>query len=155
MVCLSILPASSEQKEMMPFDLDEFIVDGENFFEDSAYQYQRSFADFHDSNDESVFFSQYSSDTSVIYAPDDTELIRKLIGHKGYNFINITERSDVDKIWHNQNNNTIEITGGEHKNRMFHYYIKGLKMKNRKLPENMYYFNKQPFFVPSHICENY
>ena len=165
MVQLTISQPSFDQtsNKSLPFDLDQFIVDGENFFEESSFQYSRTFGDHFDANDESVI-SDFNLNEFVIYAPDDVELVKKLVGHKGYNFITITERADVDKIWHNRKNNTIEISGGEHRNRMFamnllrkklNYYIKGLKKKNRALPHNMYYFNGQPFFTPSHLSENY
>tara|TARA_B110000285_G_scaffold36838_2_gene39917 strand:- start:8 stop:502 length:495 start_codon:yes stop_codon:yes gene_type:complete len=156
-------PTSIQSKEEQSFDLDQFIVDGENFFECSDFQYSRTFSDHYEANDESVI-ADFNLTKFIIYAPDDIELVKKLVGHRGYNFITMTERSNVEKIWHNRENNTIEITGGEHKNRMFamnlirkklKYFIKGLEKKKRVLPHNLYFFNGQPFFYPSHLSENY
>ena len=146
----------------MNINIHEFIEEGENFFNSSHCHYNRTFQDFNEQLDEEEENFQESKQ-HVIYAPDNIELIKKLVGYKGYNFINITEKSEIDTIWHNKQNNTIELVGGEHHNRMYaislirkkiQYYLNGMRKHKIQLPKNLYYFNGNPFFTPSEIVYN-
>ena len=128
----------------MNFNFDEFLLDGENFFEESNFHLERTYEDFVDYNDKQHSENK-PENMNVIYGPSDNELMKKLIGHKGYNFISATEKSGIDKIWHNKATNIIEFTGGTYKQRVkaikmldkkLKYYTRGRKMKNMPVPLN-------------------
>ena len=160
MSCTTIEPSTT----MMPFaevsiDLDDFIMEAENFIKNSEYQYQRTFTDFVDENEECSFMNK-AVDKDIMYAPADLELVKKVIGYKGYNFINITEKTGIEKIWHNRKSNVFEFTGGNMGDRLramtmvrnkLDYYIRGRHMKNQPVPENMYSYAGNTFYTPMYL----
>ena len=66
---------------------EQFIEDGENFFIESNYHQNRCYSDFVEYNDSTA--NHTNKDIDVMYAPGDVEMMKLLIGHKGYNFYKI------------------------------------------------------------------
>ena len=162
MTCLTIETNNASMKNTLPemnIDLDEFIVDAENFFTESEFQFQRTFTDFKEHNDEGNFMDKDMT-VDYMYAPADLELVKKLIGHKGYNFISITENTGLNRIWHDRKKNVIEFQGGSQGDRLramslvrnkLNYYIRGRTMKNFPVPENIYYYANSQFYTPAYL----
>ena len=46
-----------------------------------------------------------------INAPENSDVLRQVIGRNGCYFIRTTQECDLDFIWHNRDNNTIEFWG--------------------------------------------
>ena len=46
-----------------------------------------------------------------IQAPDNADILKQVIGRNGCYFILTTQQCDLDFIWHNRDNNTIEFWG--------------------------------------------
>jgi len=44
-------------------------------------------------------------------APENTDILKQVIGRNGCYFIRTTQECDLDFIWHNRDNNTIEFWG--------------------------------------------
>jgi hypothetical protein len=44
-------------------------------------------------------------------APDNADILKQVIGRNGCYFIRTTQECDLDFIWHNRDNNTIEFWG--------------------------------------------
>ena len=84
--------------------VQDFQEDAHRFFADSNFQVARTFSDFKDPA------SLPHHNQSIFYAPSDRNILRQLIGKKGCHFIDITNRSKCEHIWHDKKYNTITIT---------------------------------------------
>ena len=49
----------------------------------------------------------------VLNVPDDLEVMRHVIGKKGYYFHMTTERNHLDFLWYNRSDHTIVLFAGE------------------------------------------
>ena len=139
--------------------LNDFLVDGENFFSESAFHLERTIGtkanasidptivplegDFIDFIDET--HQQFKPlDTKVMCAPTDINITKQVIGKKGYGFIKVTVDANVDFIWHDRNTNTIHITGQyancELAQRMISkriaFYVRKMRRENKPIVTN-------------------
>ena len=106
--------------------LQDFIMEAENFFTESDFHLERTYGskasavvdmttvptegEFVDYNEQ--VHSMFSEPMKgIMYAPKDINVTKQVIGRKGYGFIKITEKANVDFIWHDFKTNTITITG--------------------------------------------
>ena len=59
-----------------------------------------------------------------INAPNNADVLRQVIGRNGCYFIKTTQECDLDFIWHNRDNNTIEFWGPQESIQKAHSVIK-------------------------------
>ena len=118
--------------------LNDFLLEGENFFADSDFQLERTYSDYVDYMEEG-YAPFRPPNVMTMHAPCDPNIIKQVIGRKGSGFIRITKDSGVDSIWHDRKSNMIHINSdiGKNlskaqkmvKNRVAFYYRKARREK--------------------------